>query len=475
MKLTIIAVLCLSLLLVHINLSLAAKGKLINLFKKPPKTKPNLDSKSKDTLFKKSKQPTQSNQGGSPYQPGGYPNQGSYPQQPGGYPNQRGSPQQPGGYPNQGGHPQQPGGYPNQGGHPQQPGGYPNQGGYPQQPGRYPNQGGYPQQPGYPAGGYPAQAYPYGGGYGSYPSGHINYNPNNKILSPQYGGSYGYGGYGAGGGSPFSHSVKEMGFVPSDKSRGFGRTAVMAAAGGAVAGMALGYGLGRFPRPHFHFHNPQEEYYYNYYMYKKYGIKSTDADDYSRDYRYDPPPQTYDKYMDTCMKRNDLLPAERQKPNNKPAATTTQATPAASINSTTTSGPVTVNGSNTTNNNTAADNSSTTAPSTLHPLNKSEVNPTPPPAQGLRSAATDDDDDETVSIVEIGYPALIKQMKARRCLELYMVYAERHLKKKSTTTPTPRSPTAGVQGLEMGLQGLLSVVTSTILMLLNSNMLMLLH
>ena len=53
----------------------------------------------------------------------------------------------------------------------------------------------------------------------------------------------------------------------------------------------------------------------------------------------------------------------------------------------------------------------------------------PPVPQALRKAASDEDDDEdTVSIVEIGYPMLIEQLKAHRCLELYMVYSEKYFK-----------------------------------------------
>ncbi|XP_039659602.1 prion protein b isoform X2 [Perca fluviatilis] len=482
MKLTGIALLCLSLLLLHIHFSLAKKKGGFSLFKKTSKTS-NLDTKSKGGILKQPKKPEQGGYPQQPGRPGGYPNQGGYPQQPGGYPNQGGYPQQPGGYPNQGGYPQQPGGYPNQGGYPQQPGrpvGYPNQGGYPQQPGGYPNRGGYPQQPGYPAGGYaggyPAQGYGGGyggygghGSYGGYGGGYMNYNPNNRVLSPRYGGSFGYGGHGTGSGSPFSHSVQSMGMYPSDKSRGFGRSAVMAAAGGAMAGMALGYGLGRFPRPPFHFHSPQEEYYYNHYMYRKYGTKSTDSDDYSRDYSYSKPPETYDSYMDSCMKRTDILPAENQKPNNKPAVTTTITITTTSATTTTTAAQDSGISNNTTESNSTAAENSTTASSTPLPLNKSEANPVPPASKVLKKAATDDDNDDTVSIVEIGYPALIEQMKARRCVELYMVYSEKYLKKR-----TEPSTTGGVQGLEMGLQGLLAVIISTTLMLLNSNMLMLL-
>lgn len=372
-----------------------------------------------------------------------------------------------------------------QGGYPKQPA-QPNQGGYPPQSGRPGYPGGYPQQPGggYPNQ-YPARGSPYGGGgygghggygahggYGGYGGGYINQNPNNRVLSPQYGGSFGYGGHAGRGGSPFSHSVQSMGMRPSDRSRGFGRSAVMAAGGGALVGMALGYGLGRFPRPPFSFHNPQEEHYYNHYMYRRYGAKSTDANDYSRDYRYSQLPQTYDSYMDSCMKRADLLPAGNPKPvdtNNNPAATTTikiATNSTSSVTNTTNFAvpDVSISSNTTKSNGTATGNSSTATTSSPLLLNKSEPVPVPRDFQVLTKAATDDDDD-AVSIVEIGYPALIEQVKARRCVELYMVYAEKYLKK--TTEPIP---TGGVQQLETGLRGLLAVLTSSVLMLLNCNM-----
>nr|XP_019954592.1 PREDICTED: uncharacterized protein LOC109636966 [Paralichthys olivaceus] len=337
------------------------------------------------------------------------------------------------------------GGYPKQSGHN-------NQGGYPPQSGRPAYPGSYPRQQG--GVGYPAHGSPYGrgyGGYGGYPGGYINQNPNNKILSPHYGGSFGYGGHGVRGGSPFSHSVQAMGVYPQDRSRGFGRSAVMAAAGGAMAGMALGYGLGRFPRPHFPFHSSQEEYYYNHYMYRKYGVRSTDTDDYGRDYRYSKTPETYDSFMDSCMKRTDLLPVKNQKPKLNPAATTTTATPAV-----VTAAPDTVTDNNTTDtNSSAAENSPTPSPSTPHAPNQPEARPGPPASQAVS------EDDDTVSIMEIGYPALIEQLKARRCLELYMVYSEKYLKRE----------TGGAKGLEMGYRGFFTVVTSAVLMLLNSNML----
>ncbi|XP_072289934.1 uncharacterized protein [Eucyclogobius newberryi] len=421
--------------------------------------------------------------GGYPAQGGGYPAQGGgYPAQGGGYPAQGGGyPAQGGGYPAQGGgHPAQGGGYPAQGGgHPAQGGGYPAQGGsypaqgggYPAQGGRYPAQGGgYPAQGGgYPAqgGGYPGRGYGTQGGYGGqggygsygtgghgggYPGGYINQNPNNHILSPHYGGSFGYSGYAAGG-SPFARSAQAIGYVPSEKSKGFGRKAVMAAAGGAVAGMALGYGLGRFPRPHFNFHSPEEEYYYNYYMYKRYGLKSSDANDFSRDYSYKAPPDSYETFMNTCMKRKDLLPIPKK------SRPTTTKTPSITTSTLTTSSVPPSHPSNTMR---TANHSRSTAPTTSGPPKLSEAtNGTSgaPAAMGVRKTAEDEDDD-TVSVVEIGYPALIEQLKVRRCLELYIVYSEKYLRKN--TTPSPRG--GGQQ--ETGSHWMIFV--TSIVMIMNS-------
>lgn len=322
------------------------------------------------------------------------------------------------------------------------------QGGYPKQQGQN-NQGGYPVQGGYPrqqGGGYynqyPGRGSPYGGGHGGYPGGYINYNPNNRILSPRYGGSFGYGGYNIRGGSPFSQSVSAMGMYPDARSKGFGRSAVMAAAGGSMAGMALGYGLGNFPRPHFNFHRPQEEYYYNHYMYRKYGTRSSAHNNYGSDYKFTPPPQDYDSYMDMCMKRTDLLSANNQNSKTRPTASTTaKATDTSLVTFNNNTGATKVNSS-------AVENSMTPVPSTPRPLN-----------QPYNDPSNSAEDDDTVSIVEIGYPALIEQLKAKRCLELYMVYSERYLVKQ----------TGGAQGLKMNCQGLMSVIS---LMVIN-NILML--
>ncbi|KAM7415930.1 hypothetical protein PAMA_018142 [Pampus argenteus] len=406
MKLTTFSVLCLLLLLFHAHFSLA-----VTKTKKPPTT----------------------NRGSTHSSTGNKNNQGTNSQ--GKQPNQRDNNQQPG----RPEYPQQPSGGRNQpptwnfpyGGH------YGGRG----------RQGGRGYQGGYGGHGHNR--------YDSYPGGYINQNPNNKILSPRYGSSYEHGGHRVGGGSPFSQAVQKMNVGPNEKSKGFGRTAVKLAAGGAIAGMALGYGLGRFPRPHFRFNSSQEEYYYNYYMYRKYGVKSTNTNNYNRNYRQ--PPQTYENYMDSCMKRKNILSAENRKQNKKTVATNTTTT--ANV----TSAPDADTGSNVTEtNNTVAKNSSTSAPSTPHPLNQPKASPVPPASQADNSTENDDD---VVSVVEIGYPALIEQLKVRRCLEQYMLYSEKYFKSKAVR----------VRGLEMGLQGLLAVVSSTLVMLLTSNMLTLIH
>ncbi|CAL8345479.1 unnamed protein product [Lota lota] len=332
-----------------------------------------------------------------------------------------------------------------------QPGSYPKQAD-PNQGRPASNQWGYPQ-PGRGAG-YPNQ-HPAGGYGGGYPGGHMNYNPNNRILSPGYGGSYGYGGHGGAGGSPFSRSVQGMGMSPSTRSRGFGRGAVMAAGAGVITGMALGYGLGRFPRPPFHFQSPQEESYYNHYMYKRYGTRSTDGDDYSRDYVFSPPPVTFAKHMDTCMKRKDLLPSENKQETNGSARAIAPTTLPPTTTPTSSLIPMATDTS--TSNNTKGSND--TVIDTLKP----RAVPLPPASEDLSKVDDRDDDDDTVSIVEIGYPALIDQLKARRCVELYMVYSAEFLKKRD---PVPHG---GAQGAGRGLQQVLVVVVGTMLRLASSN------
>ncbi|CAG5867406.1 unnamed protein product [Menidia menidia] len=152
--------------------------------------------------------------------------------------------------------------------------------------------------------------------------------------------------------------------MATPKSTNFAKKAMLAAGVGAVAGMAVGYGLGRFPRPHFNFRNPEEEQYYNNYMYRRYGTQSTDQKDYGRDYVYKPPPraESYESFMSRCMNSSE-------------------------------------------------------------PLKEKGSSPSP-------SNTGANEDDDTVSIEEIGYPALIEQVKSRRCVEQYMIYSERFLQER---------------------------------------------
>lgn len=216
-----------------------------------------------------------------------------------------------------------------------------------------------------------------------------------------------------GGGSPFSRSVQNMGHYPSTQSKGFAKKALMAGVG-AVAGMAVGYGLGRFPRPHFNFRNPQEEQSYNNYMYSKYGERSTDENDYGRDYTYKVPPraESYDSFMYTCMKRNDLLQDQ---------GSDSQATP-----------------SNQRNNPQGANSQSlpiTPEVGNSSPASNQEgtdkVKPLTPAPDEIAGEGKEEVDGPTVSIEEIGYPALVEQLKNRKCVKLYMNYSERFLEKQT--------------------------------------------
>lgn len=406
MKLGLLSVLSLSLLLFHAHFSLGGRS-----------GKSSTSKKSTSSGHGKTQTSTQTESSN---------NQGFVSE--GGYPKQHGPPSQGDNIPDGGGdsHVGYGGGY---GGH----GGY-GHGGY-----------GHGGHGGYGRGGYKPDDGAYGGsnvgGFGSYGGGYIN---QNRILSPHYGNSLGYGGRGGRGGSPFYKEVKAMGISPSDKSKGFGRTAARAASGGAVAKMAVDYGLGRFPRPHFQFQSPEEEYYYNYYMYTTYGAKSTDANDYSRDYSYSQPLENYERHMNTCMKTIELMPEKKQQKTNRPA-----------LNTTSTSSLFVSN--NDTDNNTTADNSSSST--TPNHSSQTEAKPLSPtsqiPSEAAATAALDHDDD-TVSIMETGYPALIRIMKVRKCLKSYIV----NLKVKG-----------GAQRLEIGCQMVLAVVISSLLMIMNSNML----
>lgn len=410
MKLSLLSLLSLSLLLFHVHFSLGRRSVGTS-------GKGSSSSKSSPTSNEKTK--TSSNAGNSNNQ---------------GFVSESGSPKHQGdntpgggGY----GHGGYGGGYGGRGGHGHGVYGHPGYGGH----GFY-RRGGYKPGDG-------AYRGSYGGRYSDYGGRYINQNPNNQILSPQYFNSFDDAGRGGPRGSSFYHRVKVMGKSPSHKSKEFGHTAARAASGGAVAKMAVDYGLGRFPHPHFQFQSPEEEYYYNHYMYRTYGVKSTDANDYSRDYFYSKPLENYERHMNTCMKNIELLLEENQQKINEPALYTP-------------SSPV-LAPNNDTDNNTAADNSSTSTTPNLP--NQPEAKPPSPTAQ-IPSETIADHDSDTVSIVETGYPALIKLIKLRKCLERYMVYSEKYLEMRGRA-----------QRLETGSQIILVVVTSTLMMLMNSSML----
>lgn len=410
MELSLLSVLSLSLLLIHAHFLLAGKssGSKKSILSSHGKTQTSTKTHSRS-------------------------NQGSVSE--GGYPKHHGAPGQGDNTPGGEGHDH--GGYG---------GGYGSHGVY--------GHRGYGQNYGYGHGGYGFGGYKpddgaYGrkgvGGFGSYGGKNIN---QNRILSPHYGNSFGYGGHGGRGGSPFYQKVKATGKSPSDKSKGFGHTAAGAASRGAVAKMAVDYGLGRFPRPHFQFQSPEEEYYYNHYMYTTYGVKSTDANDYSRDYSYIQPLENYERHMNTCMKTIELLPEQKQQKSSKPALKTKSTSSLLVLN-------------NDTDNNTAADNSSgSTTPNLPSQTEARHMSPTwQIPSEATTTAPLAHDDD-TVSILETGYPALIRIMKVRKCLKLYIVKSEKYLK-----------VIGGAQRLEMGCQMILAVVTSTLMLLMNSNLL----
>lgn len=412
MKPSSLSVICLALFLLHLHF-LEVKGGSRNV-KGHKSSSPGTSSRSNPSSNSgsssnrvNSKKPSQTNHGHSHPQPGWHGNTGNNQNPSRNLPNRRG-------HSTHGGH----------GGH---------QGGYGN------NQGGYG------AG--------YGTGYGGYQGGYINRNPANKIASPHYSESVGYGGYGVGRGSPFSRSVQDSGIILTDKSRGFGRKAVLAAAGGAAGGMAMGYGLGRIHRPDFPLNSPQEEYYYKNYMYRKHGTKTTNAgktegnrvntgDSNSKvneDYTFSiHEPLTKNGFMEKCMSglaRDQVKVIEQS---NKPTTATT--TTARTTRAITTPAALDSAGSNKT-----VVNESTSPPTRLEAKSMST------------NFSKTTDNDKIVSIVEIGYPALIYQHNLKTCLERFFAYSE-FIK-------------GGAQGMGTGSQGFVALATSVTVMLLNSNLL----
>lgn len=239
--------------------------------------------------------------------------------------------------------------------------------------------------------------------------------------------------------------------------------------------MAVGYGLGSFPRTHFEFHSPQEEYYYNHYMYRRYGTRPADSNrnpsspgneqgtgvgstspETGNPYNIfqNPPPQSYDHYMNNCMKRTDLL-QERKSEKRKRAA-----------------GDAPNNGDPDREHvigreqNEEIIQSGNTTGSPL-PLAEKLTSSTESPSQPRVEKPEEEDDEDIVSIMEIGYPALIEQLKARRCVELYMVYAEHHAQKQ-VQDPSPRSNRG--EGQQSGLphQALKLALSSAVCLFITS-------
>ncbi|TRY57713.1 hypothetical protein DNTS_025923 [Danionella cerebrum] len=320
------------------------------------------------------------------------------------------------------------GGYGNTGG-----GGY-SQRGYPKQnPGWYPAGGSYPVRPAGQPGGFP-------GGQSATGVGYPNWNPNNRILSPRYGGSFGGGGGNfAMGGSPFSHSVKSMGYGPSEKSKGFGKQAVLAAGVGGMAGVAVGYGIGNFQRPNTQFHSHQEERHYNNYMYQRQQKPNVLKPSYTSESRptqktqvpLPSEPQSYDQFITSCMKRHDLLKEQETKDStglgNNRSVELTSTSPKFNERNI--------------QNNTVQKNA--TASQTGFPERK--------------------EDDITVSILQIEYPALIKQMKSQKCVELYIVYAESFLAKEKELQKK-KTPTSFKNHNGHNISGVLLLLTSSIML-----------
>lgn len=203
----------------------------------------------------------------------------------------------------------------------------------------------------------------------------------------------------------------------------------------------MGYGLGRMHRPDYQLNSPQEEYYYNHYMYKKHGTKTevnranrgSSDNNVNEEYTSsnNEAPMTYDGYMEKCMIGLQRDQVKIMEQSDKPTIATT--TTARTTRSVTPSSASDAAGSNKT-----ALNESTPSLSIAPGLSK-----TP-------------DDEKTVSIVEIGYPALIYQHNVKTCMERFFAYSE-FIK-------------GGAQGIGTGSPRFVALASSVMLMLFNSNL-----
>lgn len=242
------------------------------------------------------------------------------------------------------------------------------------------------------------------------------------------------------------------------KSKGFAKKAAVAvgvgAAAGVATGVAVGYGLGRYPSPPFSFRNPREEHYYNRYMYKRYGSQSTDEKDYGRDYYYKEPDVSYDSYMEGCMKRTELL----QDQEGRDWARLQGDDAVAVVNGSKAGASALLPGNGTLNTTTALDPAGGTDRNSSTPP---EIHPAQPihPAVGAKEGG--EEEENTVSIMEIGYPELIEQVKVRRCVEQYMEYSHAYLAMR-TGAATQQRPLC--QGVLLLLTTFLTFMSSSVLL-----------
>uniref|UniRef100_A0A8C4RDC9 Hornerin-like n=2 Tax=Erpetoichthys calabaricus TaxID=27687 RepID=A0A8C4RDC9_ERPCA len=270
-----------------------------------------------------------------------------------------------------------------------QPGYGHNQPGYGQnQPGYGQNQPGYGQnQPGYGYG-HNQPGYGYGHNQPGYGYGH-NQPGYGYGHNPGYGQGYGYG-YG-----------KNYGYKP----KGFGKNSMVAAGVGAAAGAAVGYGLGRmYSRPwmDIDFDSPDAARYYRQYMERRYGHhRSMYRDDDGYNYYYERPPISYNDFIESCMRRPNLLemPRNCSEPGSPDCLMQRDNSDSALVE-------LFLNWNVSTANTTSTDSNTTTTTSTT-------------PSKGVLR--------DTIKAKAATDPELATQMKLARCIEEYVDYTHQYL------------------------------------------------
>lgn len=149
--------------------------------------------------------------------------------------------------------------------------------------------------------------------------------------------------------------------------------------------------------------HPAAERHYNQSLYQHQGTHSKGVNNKggsSNTSKLPPQAQSYDQFMNTCMTKGDLLKEQNMK-------------------------------DSAVRNNIKRDESLTD----YLGMNEDYLEKGEPEKNNTASTTTvsdypngagihNDEDDDTVSIVQIGYPALIEQMKACKCVEQYLVYSE---------------------------------------------------